>query len=63
LAQANGIMSHVCNQVNVIGHHNKTASEPMVTLWAVEQERDEALERVIVVENAGSPIHTDCQEI
>ena len=56
-------MPQVCNQVNVVGHDDETASEPMMPLWAVEQERNEPLERVFVVQDTGTAIHAHPQEI
>ena len=49
--------------MDVIRHDDETASEPMVTLRAVEQKRDEALECFLVVEDAGAAINAWRQQI
>jgi hypothetical protein len=63
LAEAHRIVTHVRDQVNVIGHDDKAATEPMVPLRAVEQERNEPLEGVLIVEHAGAAIHAYRQQV
>ena len=56
-------MSHVCNHMDMIGHHNEAASEPTVTRWAVEQERSDSSEGLDVVEDTGAAIHAQSQKV
>jgi hypothetical protein len=49
--------------MNVIGHHDEAASEPTVTCRAVEEERNQSLERRFGVEDAGASSYTYRQEI
>jgi hypothetical protein len=63
LAEAHGIVTHVRNQVDVVGHDDETTAEPMITLRAVEQKRDEPLEGVLVIEHADTAIYADRQQV
>jgi hypothetical protein len=63
LAEAHSIVTHARNQVNVIGHHDETTAKPMVALRAVEQERDETLEGVLVVEHTDAAVHANGQQV
>ena len=56
-------MPHVCNQMNVVGHYNETASEPAIARWAVEEKRNEALKGFIVGKNASAVIDAQRQKI
>jgi hypothetical protein len=63
LAEAHRIVTHVRDQVNVIGHDDKAAAEPVVPLWAIEQKRHEPLEGVLVIEHAGAAIYANRQQV
>jgi hypothetical protein len=63
LAEAHSIMTHARNQVDVVGHDDKAAAEPVVTLRAIEQELDETLEGILVIEHADTAIHADRQQV
>jgi hypothetical protein len=63
LAEADGIVTHARNQVDVVGHDDKAATEPVVTLRAVEQKCDEPLEGVLVIEHTGAAIHARRQQV
>jgi hypothetical protein len=56
-------MTHVGDQMNMIGHDDEAASEPMVTSRAVKQEGDETLERFVVVQHPGTAFHAYRQEV
>jgi hypothetical protein len=55
LAKANGAITHVSDQMNVVGHQNKTPAKPMVTDRAVEKECNQAIEYNVIVERAREP--------
>ena len=49
--------------MNVVGHDDEATTRPTIKLRAVEQERNETLERDFVIENMHPAIHARRQEI
>ena len=62
LAEANGIVSLMRDEVNVVGHDDEAATEPTVTRRVVEEERNQSLKCGFVVEDAPTTIHANRQE-
>jgi hypothetical protein len=63
LTKAHGLVSHVRNQMKVVGHDDESASKPTVAGRAIEKERCEALECVFIVEDAGAAFDAYRQEV
>ena len=63
LTEAYGVIALVGDQVDVVGHHNKAASEPIAALRAVEKKRGQTLESLLVIKNLRAIFDTDGQEI
>jgi hypothetical protein len=56
-------MAHVSNQMNVVGHQNKTPAKPIVTDRAVEKECNQAIECNVIVEHAPASLHANRQQV
>jgi len=63
LAEANRIITHVRNDMDVVGHNDKTAAKPAITGRAIQQKRDEPLKRDFVIQDTDAAIHANSEEI
>jgi hypothetical protein len=63
LTERDGIVALMCNDMKVVGHDDKPAAKPIVTIRAVEEERYQALERLFVVQNTFPSAYAQCEEI
>jgi hypothetical protein len=60
LAKAHGLVPHVRNEMNMVGHNDEAASEPTVTPRAVEKEGNEPVKGGFVVEDICAAIDAYC---
>ena len=58
-----GIVPHAGDEVNVVGHDDEPASEPVVAGGAVEQKCNKTFKGRFVIEDADAAINAGSQEV